>query len=504
MTMSPPAAPAASIGRRAGAFAIDIAVVWVIGAVLIGIALGVVFAVVPAGNTDRLALTILPAYAGIGVLLFAWWLVYSAMQGGRGSIGQRLLGLRLRDGSSDAPIGFWRAVWRNAVFGLAGSVFIGYFTPLFDSSGRHQGWHDLAAKAVVVGVRKADAASRVAAPTAAIANPYLPPAAAAPTAPVAPAHRPAPVHSPGYAPTAAPAYAPTAAPGYAPAAASGYAATPAPGYAPTAAPGYAPAVASGYAPASVPGYAPAPAPGYPAAGAPGYAPASAPRDPVAAAHAPAAAPARSAPPVGTSPVAGAWITREPIASSLTRAAEPEVFPGVTMPFPAATTTEPLGGAFAPAASSAVAPVAAATATAVPAAALLPAQVEDDVDATRIVVPPPAQRAALYVEAPVIAVLTWDDGSRMAVYGRTLYGRNPASEAGAVAIPVRDETLSLSKTHFEIGGDAAGAWIVDRYSTNGTTLVRDGGRIPLVAGTRTHLRAGDTLEFGDRRAKVGSA
>ncbi|MFC8682232.1 RDD family protein [Microbacterium ureisolvens] len=501
MTMSPPAAPAASIGRRAGAFAIDIAVAWVIGAVLIGIALGVVFAVVPAGNTDRLALTILPAYAGIGVILFAWWLVYSAMQGGRGSIGQRLLGLRLRDGSSDSPIGFWRAVWRNVVFGLAGSVFIGYFTPLFDSSGRHQGWHDLAAKAVVVGVRKADAASPVAAPSAATANPYLPPAAAAPAAPVAPVHRPAPVPSPGYAPAAGPGYAPAAGPGYAPAAAPGYA----PGYAPAVARGYAPAVAPGYAPASVPGYAPSPVPGYPAAGAPGYAPTSAPRYPGAGAHAPAAAPARSAPPVGTSPVAGAtWITREPIASSLTRAAEPEVFPGVTMPFPAATTTEPLGGAFAPAASSAVAPVAPATATAVAAAALLPAPAEDDVDATRIVVPPPAQRAALYDEAPVIAVLTWDDGSRMAVYGRTLYGRNPASEAGAVAIPVRDETLSLSKTHFEIGGDAAGAWIVDRYSTNGTTLVRDGGRIPLVAGTRTHLRAGDTLEFGDRRAKVGSA
>ena len=116
---------------------------------------------------------------------------------------------------------------------------------------------------------------------------------------------------------------------------------------------------------------------------------------------------------------------------------------------------------------------------------------------------PAQRAALYPEAPVLAVLTWDDGSRMAVYGRTVYGRNPAPEDGAVSVAVRDETLSLSKTHFEIGGDAAGAWIIDRHSTNGTNLVRDGGASR--AGRRdcpTALRAGDRLEFGDRSAAVG--
>ena len=46
-------------------------------------------------------------------------------------------------------------------------------------------------------------------------------------------------------------------------------------------------------------------------------------------------------------------------------------------------------------------------------------------------PPPAQRAALYPDAPVLAVLTWDDGTRMAVYGHTVYGRNPAAEDGAV-------------------------------------------------------------------------
>ncbi|MBW9094888.1 FHA domain-containing protein, partial [Microbacterium jejuense] len=157
----------------------------------------------------------------------------------------------------------------------------------------------------------------------------------------------------------------------------------------------------------------------------------------------------------------------------------------------------------PAPALASAPVVVPAATAAP--AVVPAaNPADDLEATRMAVAPPAQRAALYPDAPVIAVLTWDDGTRMAVYGRTLYGRNPAGEAGAVAIAVRDETLSLSKTHFEIGGDPAAAWIVDRHSTNGTILVRDGARIPLVAGVRTHLRAGDRLEFGDRAVTVGAA
>ncbi|MFB7882607.1 RDD family protein [Microbacterium sp. NPDC056057] len=409
MTVSPPgAAPAATIGRRVGAFAIDIGVAWVIGAALVGIVVGIIFGVGPAWQRDGLAVMILLSYAGIGLLLFAWWLVYSAMQGSRGgSIGQRILGLRLHDASSAAPIGFWRAILRNLVFSLAASIVVGYFTPLFDASGRRQGWHDMASRAVVVDVRKANAAAALASMTA--ANPYLPhPAGAAPLAP-APPLQPAPLPAPGFT------------------------------------------------------------------------------------RAPAPAATRPAAPVPTGVIADVpWITHEP---PFTRAAEP--FPDVTMPFPAATTTEPLG---ATATVTAIAPAAAPAF----AASLAPSFAEEDVESTRIVVPPPAQRAALYDGAPVLAVLTWDDGTRMAVYGRTLYGRNPASEDGAVAIPVRDETLSLSKTHFEVGGDTAGTWIADRHSTNGTTLVRDGGRIPLTPGVRTNLRDGDTLEFGDRRVTVGLA
>jgi len=430
MTVSPPgAAPAATIGRRVGAFAIDVGIAYAIGGVLVGIVAGIIFGVGAAWERDSLAAMILLSYLAIGILLFVWWLVYSAMQGGRGSIGQRLLKLHLQDVTSGAPIGFWRAVWRNIVFGLAGSIVVGYFSPLFDSSGRRQGWHDMASRAVVVDVRKTDAAPRADAVPAATANPYLPPPAGAVSLPPAP-----PLQPPAPAPSA----------------------------------GFMPAPAAGAAPI-----------------------------------------ARPAAPVGTGVIDGVpWVTGDPARTPVTRPPQPaDAFPSVTMPFPAATTTEPLGAAaVAGPASVADAPAASAAPEAIggtaPSAPSAPS--DDDLDSTRIVVPPPAQRAALYDEAPVIAVLTWDDGSRMAVYGRTLYGRNPANEDGAVAIAVRDETLSLSKTHFEIGGDAAGSWIVDRHSTNGTTLVRDGGRIPLTPGVRTNLRPGDALEFGDRRVTVGAA
>ncbi|WP_164861827.1 FHA domain-containing protein, partial [Microbacterium sp. CPCC 204701] len=163
-------------------------------------------------------------------------------------------------------------------------------------------------------------------------------------------------------------------------------------------------------------------------------------------------------------------------------------------------------AYAPPAAYAPAPAAYAPAPAPAAFELVPAgaALAEDVERTRVAaaVPPPAQRAALYPDAPVLAVLTWDDGTRMAVYGRTLYGRNPAGEAGAVTVAVRDETLSLSKTHFEVGSDERGPWIVDRHSTNGTVLVRDGGRLPLVPGVRTTLRDGDRLDLGDRSTTVG--
>ncbi|GAA3751233.1 hypothetical protein GCM10022240_00550 [Microbacterium kribbense] len=100
-----------------------------------------------------------------------------------------------------------------------------------------------------------------------------------------------------------------------------------------------------------------------------------------------------------------------------------------------------------------------------------------------------------------ALLVWDDGTSVAVYGRTLFGRNPVRADGVVVVAVRDETLSLSKTHFEVGGDAEGAWVIDHDSTNGVVLVRRGRRATLTPGQRTPVRPGDRLEIGDRSVSV---
>lgn len=96
-------------------------------------------------------------------------------------------------------------------------------------------------------------------------------------------------------------------------------------------------------------------------------------------------------------------------------------------------------------------------------------------------------------------LTWDDGTTTPVSALTVVGRNPSvgDLDGALAVAVPDTTRSLSKTHFAIGLDS-GPYIVDRHSTNGTTIVHaDGAGLSLAAGVREPLRTGDTVVIGDR-------
>ncbi|MGI0519953.1 FHA domain-containing protein, partial [Microbacterium maritypicum] len=116
--------------------------------------------------------------------------------------------------------------------------------------------------------------------------------------------------------------------------------------------------------------------------------------------------------------------------------------------------------------------------------------EDDLEDTRISVP--GHRL----------VFTWDDGTRVSVSRRTVFGRNPAPEEGVTLVPVRDETLSLSKTHFEAAAETSGGWVMDRHSTNGMTIVREGQRIACPAGQRVPVRLGDAIEIGDRIVTIG--
>ena len=71
----------------------------------------------------------------------------------------------------------------------------------------------------------------------------------------------------------------------------------------------------------------------------------------------------------------------------------------------------------------------------------------------------------------------DDGRRIALDGLILLGRNPQPQAGeedAQLIKIADETRTVSKSHLAVGLDAGGVYVVDRGSTNGSTVSTTNG------------------------------
>ena len=396
----------APISRRAVAYVIDALIAGGLGILLGG---GLLVAVALSGGLAASITVLLIGGPIVGVVLLGWFIVYTVMQAGTGSIGMRAQGLRLVSAADGAPLGFGRALLRNVIFGLAGAIVVGYFSPLFDGSGRFQGWHDKVAGALMLDARVPAPEPVVEAAPVVEAPPLLP-------APSFERLPPAPM--PGFAP-ATPA-APLASPDQPAVSAAAAAARSV----------AAPAQDSGMI-AYVPGVT---------------------QDAPSAPPIPPAPPAPPAPPL-------------PVAT-------PVVPAPVVPPAPAAPSAPP-----APSVPS------------VPDAAPDPVD-DDDLEETRISIP--GHRL----------IFTWDDGTRIPVSRRTVFGRNPAPEEGALVVPVRDETLSLSKTHFEAAAETSGGWILDRHSTNGMTIVRDGQRIACPAGQRVPIKLGDVIEIGDRVVMIG--
>ncbi|NQX16056.1 RDD family protein [Rathayibacter sp. VKM Ac-2857] len=94
---------------------------------------------------------------GPAVLILAFGLFYTKAQGGRGTPGMRMLGLRLVRYDSGEEPGFWKAAGRNVVFNLCAAIIVGYFSPLFDTSGENRGWHDQATGTWMIDTRSAGA-----------------------------------------------------------------------------------------------------------------------------------------------------------------------------------------------------------------------------------------------------------------------------------------------------------------------------------------------------------
>ncbi|WP_203338533.1 RDD family protein [Nocardioides limicola] len=102
-------------------------------------------------------------------------------------------------------------------------------------------------------------------------------------------------------------------------------------------------------------------------------------------------------------------------------------------------------------------------------------------------------------------ITFDTGESLVLEGLALIGRGPQARAGEPAahlIQLRSEDMSLSKTHAQVQPAQDGALVVmDRGSTNGSVLLRQGIGRSLTAGRPTTALSGDRVRFGDREMLV---
>jgi uncharacterized RDD family membrane protein YckC len=116
-------------------------------------------------------------------------------------------------------------------------------------------------------------------------------------------------------------------------------------------------------------------------------------------------------------------------------------------------------------------------------------------------PPTAEPAA--ENAGWHAVL--DDGRRVVVDRLVLLGRNPQPAPGeedAELIKIADETRTVSKLHLAMGVDESGLYVVDRGSTNGSTVTTPGGATRrCVPGETVYVNPGSIVSMGDHWLEV---
>lgn len=127
------------------------------------------------------------------------------------------------------------------------------------------------------------------------------------------------------------------------------------------------------------------------------------------------------------------------------------------------------------------------------------------------VPPPAAAPAAPPPAPPPPPVrarwrvAFDTGESLVVEGLLLVGRRPEGRPGEPvrhAVNLASTDMSLSKTHAQLQVAPDGTLVVmDRGSTNGSTLVRAGVSRDLPARRPTSLLSGDEIHLGDRVAKV---
>jgi uncharacterized RDD family membrane protein YckC len=120
-------------------------------------------------------------------------------------------------------------------------------------------------------------------------------------------------------------------------------------------------------------------------------------------------------------------------------------------------------------------------------------------------PPPPPAPAQQPAATARWRVTFDTGQSLVVEGLAIVGRDPEPRPGeevAHRVALSSSDMSLSKTHaqFQIAADGT-LVVMDRGSTNGTTLIRQGAARALGARRPAALVDGDKVKFGDRTMDV---
>lgn len=99
----------------------------------------------------------------------------------------------------------------------------------------------------------------------------------------------------------------------------------------------------------------------------------------------------------------------------------------------------------------------------------------------------------------------DDGREVSVRGLVLLGRNPQPEEGetdAELVKLSDESRTVSKTHLALGVDDAGLFVVDRGSTNGSTITPPGGAtVRAGAFHAVPVSEGSVVSIGDHWVRI---
>jgi uncharacterized RDD family membrane protein YckC len=128
--------------------------------------------------------------------------------------------------------------------------------------------------------------------------------------------------------------------------------------------------------------------------------------------------------------------------------------------------------------------------------------------TQLAAPPPGYppSAAAPPQTGWLAVL--DDGRELSLTGLVLLGRNPQAQPGeedAQLIKIADETRTVSKSHLAIAVDSGGVFVVDRGSTNGSTVTTSNGvSTRCAAGEVVRVAEGSIVSIGDHWLEIRRA